>query len=50
MKLFSKKNTNYQTIRIRNETYIKLKAVSDLENKDFTEIIEEGLKGKKLVL
>ena len=50
MKLFNKKNTNYTTIRIRKETYTRLKTVSDLENKDFTEIIEEGLKGKKIVL
>ena len=51
MKLFNKKNqTNYIGIKVKKETYVKLKTISDLENKDFSEVIEEGFKGKKLVL
>ena len=50
MKLFNKEVNDYIDIAIEHETYIKLKTVSTVENKTFSEIIEEGLKGKKLVL
>lgn len=50
MKLFNRKNNNLVSIAIENETYVKLKTISDLEKKNFTEIIEEGFKGKKIVL
>ena len=48
--MFKKEENSYREIKIKNETYIKLKIISDIENKSFTEIIDELLSGKQITL
>lgn len=35
-------------IIIDNETYNKIKAISDVEDKDFSQVISEALEGKTI--
>ena len=50
MKRLFKKNSNFVSINIEKETYHKLQIISEQEDKTFTEIINEGLKGKTIHL
>lgn len=45
-----KKNSNFVSINIEKETYHKLQIISEQEDKTFTEIINDCLKGKTIHL
>lgn len=44
------KKSNLNTIHIDSDVYIMVKAISDVENKDFSEVIREALQGKTITL
>ena len=52
MKNLFKKNvsSDYTSINIKKELYYKLQLLSEMENKTFSEVIEDSLKGKTISL
>lgn len=52
MKNLFKKNvsSDYTSINIKKELYYKLQLLSEMENKTFSEVIDDSLKGKTISL
>ena len=52
MKNLFKKNvsSDYTSINIKKELYYKLQVLSEMENKTFSEVIDDSLKGKTISL
>ena len=50
--MFRKNKTNpgYTTITITNETYTKLKVISDQKGNDFSQMLEELMEGETITL
>lgn len=43
-------SSDYTSINIKKELYYKLQLLSEMENKTFSEVIEDSLKGKTISL